>query len=108
MDFFVERTPKAAKAHRCDACRQTIEPGTTYTHMAMKWDGEVETVKQHAECRAAEIALARLHDLHGGEDWIHLNDLQEPDDLFWLREHHPVVFGRLERQYSSWLEAEDA
>lgn len=108
LDFFTATTPKAAKPHRCHACRQTIERGTIYTAMSMKFAGEVSSIKQHTECRTAEIALAALHDLHGGEDWIHLNNLEEPEDLLWLRDNHPIVFERLKTTYANWLAADAA
>ena len=104
MEFWNETAPVAKKPHKCDACRQPIEVGTRYARMAGKFDGVFFTVIQHEECRAAEIAIAREKGLFGGEDWVHLNDLDEPDDLLWLEQEHPVVFSRIKEQYSAWLE----
>lgn len=104
MEFWNETTPVARVQHKCDACGQTIEAGQPYSRMAGKFDGDFFTVKQHVECRAAEIAIAREKGLFGGEDWVHLNDLDEPDDLHWLAAYHPVVFERIKEEYASWLE----
>lgn len=108
MEFWNETRPIARSEHRCEACYQAIEPGVQYAKMAGKSDGDFFAVKQHIECRAAECALAVLKDLHGGEDWCHLNDLDEPDDLPWLQAEHPIVFGRIKERYSDWLSASDA
>lgn len=109
MEFWSETTPVAKVQHKCEACRHPIEVGAAYSRMAGKYAGDFFTVKQHAECRAAECALAALKDLHGGDEWCHLNDLDEPaDDLPWLRAEHPIVFERIKERYSHWLEQADA
>ena len=108
MEFWDESLHMARVEHKCDACRQIIAVGQKYAYMVGKFDGEFFTVKQHTECRAAEVAIAQEKGLFGGEDWVHLNDLDEPDDLLWLREEHPVVFERIREQYSDWLEEEAA
>ena len=106
MEFWRETKPKARKERRCHACGQPIEVGRQYAYMAFKSDGEFWQTWQHLECRAAEIALANMHDLEGGEDWIHLNDLQEEDDFLWLQDNHPDAFERVKGRYSHWLEGE--
>jgi hypothetical protein len=74
--------------------------------MVGKFYGDFFTIAQHEECRAAEVAIAREKGLFGGEDWVHLNDLDEPDDLGWLEQEHPIVFARIKKQYSHWLEVD--
>lgn len=106
MEFWRETKPAAHIEHKCDACGHAIKVGEHYAYMAGKYDGYFFSVKQHLECRAVECELAELKDLWGGDEWCHLNDLEEPDDLFWLQEHHPVVFERLKLRYSRWLENE--
>ena len=106
MEFWNETTPVAKKQHKCDACRQIIAVGTRYARMAGKYAGDFFTVIQHQECRAAEIAIAQEKGLFGGEDWVHLNDLDEPDDLKWLEQEHPIVFSRIKNQYIDWLKDE--
>lgn len=103
MEFWRETSPKARKERWCDACGQQIEIGTRYVYMACKSDGEFFQISQHMECRAAEIALADLHGLYGGEDWIHIGDLDEKDDLLWIEENHPAAFARLRERYQHWL-----
>jgi len=108
MEFWSETKPVAKVAHKCDACEHPIEIGQQYSRMAGKDDGYFFTIKQHLECRVAECALADLKDLIGGEEWCHLNDLDEPDDLFWLQAEHPVVFERIKARYARWLENSNA
>lgn len=103
MEFWDETKPTAKIAHKCDACLHAIKPGSQYSRMAGKGDGEFFTAKQHIECREAECALANMKNLIGGEEWCHLNDLDEPDDLKWLESEHPVVFERIKGRYDHWL-----
>tara|TARA_A100000171_G_scaffold14837_1_gene13271 strand:+ start:333 stop:668 length:336 start_codon:yes stop_codon:yes gene_type:complete len=107
MEFWNEKEQRAAKPHRCVACCKTIEVGDRYSYMAGKWDGVFYVVKQHRECRAAEIALAALHGLADGEEWICLNDMDEIDDIRFVREGHPVAFARIAERYEHWFEDED-
>lgn len=106
MDLWRETKPTAKRRHTCDACGQAIEPGEQYAYIAYKWEGEFYVTKQHLECREAECSIAQEKGLYGGEDWIHLNDLEEPDDLFWLRANHPAAFERIKAKYACWLEDE--
>jgi hypothetical protein len=56
----VNRTERrqARKAHRCGDCTRTIEPGETYDHTVMLYDGYWSTYKTCAHCRAAARWLA--------------------------------------------------
>ena len=108
MEFWNETKPVAKVQHKCDACDHSILVGEQYSRMAGKVDGWFFTAKQHLECRAAECALADVKNLIGGEEWCHLNDLDEPDDLIWLQAEHPIVFERIKARYDHWLEKVDA
>lgn len=108
MEFWSETKPAAKVEHKCEACRHTIAVGEQYSRMAGKYDGYFFAVKQHLECRAAECALANIKGLFGGEEWCHLNDLDEPDDLIWLQAEHPIVFERIKERYAIWLEQDGA
>ena len=44
------REVRARKAHRCDECRRTIEPGETYHTEAFVFEGESQTHKTCAHC----------------------------------------------------------
>lgn len=105
MEFFSERTVKGRKAHRCDACGQMIAQGEPGRYMAGKWEGDFWTSRNHLECRAAEIALNNLHGLSGGDEWLFLNDLDEVDDMDWLRANHPVAWERVEKRYARYRES---
>lgn len=103
MEFWSETSPRSRKQRRCDACGQMIEIGEKYAYMAGKCAGEFFSNTQHQECRKAEIGLAELHGLWGGEDWMNLGDLEEQDDLLWIQEHHPDAFKRIRKRYQHWL-----
>lgn len=60
--FFDVATPRARKAHRCDECRRTIEPGETYQRITGKWDGDIATYNRCAHCHAAIVAIEELAD----------------------------------------------
>ena len=109
MEFWSEVQRKAAKPHVCEACRQPINVGDRYAYMVGKFDGDFFVTKQHVECRAAEVDIAHEYGLGGGEEWVFLNDLQEPEDLAFVRERHPVAYARIAASYVHWEdEGEDA
>jgi hypothetical protein len=51
--FYDEKRRKARKEHRCIECKLPIPKGFEYYAASGKWDGEVETMKLHEECREA-------------------------------------------------------
>lgn len=104
MEFFRETAPRAGKDHKCFACSQPISKGDKHTYMAMKSDGEFWSIRQHLECREAEIALSKINDLWGGEDgWLPLNEIEEQGDYDWLRDNHPKAFARIESMYPHFV-----
>ena len=40
----------ARKAHTCNYCRRTIQPGERYEHYVGKYDGELYTWRAHEKC----------------------------------------------------------
>ena len=94
MSFANETEHRARKAHKCDACRTAIEPGSSYTRWAGTMDGDFSVAKFHHECRKAEIALNKLSGTDWDE-WMELDDI-EVDDWPWLIEDHPEVADRLQ------------
>lgn len=40
---------RARIPHDCERCGGTIEPGTKYQRVVVKFDGDIVTVKQHNE-----------------------------------------------------------
>lgn len=103
MEFFRENTVASRKPRQCDACGTMIEAGERHSYMSMKHDGLFYTLRNHVECRKAECALAEEHGLYGGDDgWIMLTDIDEPDDLAWLKEHHPGAYTRVAHRYAHW------
>lgn len=43
-------TPTAKKAHKCEECRSTIQPGDKYERSEGLWDGEWQTFKTCKRC----------------------------------------------------------
>ena len=95
MSFVNEKAVKAVrKPGRCDACMQMVEIGQPAVRWAGITDGQFDTSLYHPECRAAEIALNRLHHTYRWQDeWIGLSDI-DWEDWRWLVEEHPVVAER--------------
>lgn len=52
-EFFSGSWPVARKEHKCCECGQTIFIGEKYGSFTGKWDGDVDTNKQHLECEEA-------------------------------------------------------
>lgn len=65
-DVYVERTRKAIKVHRCDACREIIRRGDRYTSIAIVDEGVPERIKRCARCQKIH---EHLRDLGYGETW---------------------------------------
>jgi hypothetical protein len=94
-EFSSEVAIKAVrKQHGCDACAQLIEVGSPAVRWSGKGDGEFHSVIYHTECRAAEIALNRLHGTFPDE-WINICYGREAEDDDWLRSEWPLVASRL-------------
>jgi hypothetical protein len=56
-----DETPRrAAKEHRCSACRETIAKGETYTVVNIVQEGTAETVKRCSRCQAIHEHLRVL------------------------------------------------
>lgn len=95
MSFVEERTIKAVrKARQCDACFQMLAVGEAAVRWAGITDGEFATAVFHPDCRAAEIAVNRLHGTYPDE-WMGLGRDLEWDDHQWLLDEYPTVAGRL-------------
>lgn len=95
MSFVSEKVVKSVrKARHCDACSQMVEVGRPAVRWAGVQDGQFGHVLYHPECRAAEIALNKLHGTHlCHDDWMDLRDM-DWEDWRWLVEEHPVVAAR--------------
>lgn len=54
---------KARKQHKCCECRAPIRIGETYVNCTGKWDGKVDTFRQHMHCADA-CRYIRDHDMN--------------------------------------------
>lgn len=98
LEFFTENVvQRSSKQYTCDGCHGKIEQGQPSVYMAMKYDGDLHTARQHPECREAEVGLADLHGLCGGEDWLPLHAL-DSEDLEWIEVNHPAAFARISKE----------
>lgn len=95
MTFYNERQIKAIRKPRpCEGCNVRLQAGEPALGCAgVGYDG-FWSAAYHAECRAAEIALNRLHRTRDDE-WMNLTNDMEWDDWPWLIEEHPIVAARM-------------
>lgn len=62
-EFFSESIPKARKEYWCCECGKKIRSGMLYWNCVGKWDGDLQTYRQHIECRDACFQVQ----IEGGE-----------------------------------------
>ncbi len=77
----------------CFACPAVIEAGGTAVRWTGEIDGEHRSIVYHPDCRAAEIALNKLHDNGPFDDWIGLEEMADEDHP-WLLADFPGVAAR--------------
>ena len=73
-EFYNTAETKAKKVHKCYECSAPINIGETYLSCTGKWDGEVNTFKQHLLCADA---CEFIRDNFNGGDCIGFGDLFE-------------------------------
>lgn len=56
-EFVNVTEPVARKEYVCCECGGSIAPKTKYVRISGKWDGDIETYKQHLECANACRAI---------------------------------------------------
>jgi hypothetical protein len=64
-DFISSRTVKAAKPHKCDECRATIEKGERHDYTAGRVEGDFTSYRLCLPC--AELAAAYCREFDDGE-----------------------------------------
>lgn len=86
-----------AKAFRdkWDGCASQLEVGQPALSCSGRGDDGFWSATYHHECRKAEEALNKLHDIGWHDDWLVLCDDMEWEDWPWLIEEFPVVAGRM-------------
>jgi hypothetical protein len=63
---YLNKRVKARKAHRCDACGDTIDPGHFYHRVSWVFDGSANSVKRCLRCEAIH---KHLRGKAPGETW---------------------------------------
>ncbi len=64
-DFYTHSEPVARKRHVCCECRAPILPGEKHFSYRGKWDGQIETGRQHLLCM--EACMFIRDELNDGE-----------------------------------------
>ena len=77
---------KARTSHRCIECDCTIAPGTVYEHVAMGWEGTVESYSECVDCAAWGSAFARAQGVACGCSGWELGAMWDEIEEF-TREH---------------------
>ena len=91
-DFYRENIiERSRKDHRCDGCRRIIPVGSKYLRYAGVYDGDFGCFAMHVDCRAAEVALNKIHDPY---EWVPLSEFDD-EDRPWIRENYPEVAARM-------------
>ncbi len=65
-EFYTVTLRCARKAHTCDACRESIEPGHRYYTVALAFEGDFESIKRCCRCEAIHRHLRKIEP---GELW---------------------------------------
>jgi hypothetical protein len=65
--FYCQRTRVARRVlkHRCTECQARIVPGQSYVRTTGKWEDDVATFVNHAECLSALKALCSVLEQNG-------------------------------------------
>lgn len=75
--------PTARKAHLCEGCGRTIDPGEAYARWEGLYDGAWQTVKHCRQCNQLVIDLweveVRGENAYGNEAYAYLPDVDWPD-----------------------------
>lgn len=96
--FFCEHIPKTTVSRRCETCGLEMPVGSR----VMRWVGTDDgfgVAWRHPECAEAEQDFNRRAALYTNDEWWSLTEVMEynePADLRWLIEAHPVVADRLD------------
>ncbi len=61
IDVDTQRTARARKEHRCDACKETIERGHLYVRHTLIYAGEVDETIRCLRCDAIYQQLVAIH-----------------------------------------------
>jgi len=84
-EFFLERHPKARKAHLCNECSGTIRPGEVYQYISGKWDHEFAAFKTCSACERLR-SWSEDQDVRAG-----FGELYATLDEYDLREEIPPL-----------------
>ena len=89
------RTIAKTKVRRaCAECEKTIEIGSCAIRRFTVDGNDHFEAFSHIECDDAGQAYAHMTD-NWGDDYWHLWELNEGEDLMWLLNHHPMAADRV-------------
>lgn len=77
-EFFSSRWVVARKPHRCCECGGDIPKGEFHGYFSGKWDGDLNSYRQHIECEDACRWLRDVKRFDGGE-CLYFGELFEVD-----------------------------
>lgn len=86
-DVYSERPLRARTAHACDACKEAISPGHTYTRVCVVFDRSAETIKRCWRCQRIHEHLRERCALAGRDMW--------PDERLACGHRYEAVWGEL-------------
>lgn len=96
MTFYRETPVKSVrKARKCVGCRRTIAVGEEALNCVGDAGNGFWSATYHKDCRKAEIALNKLHDIHHPDEWNNLANDMQWEDWPWLIENFPAVAERM-------------
>ncbi len=99
-DFYSHHEPVARKAHKCCECSAPIEKGEKHFFVSMKYEGTIESFRQHLDCMAACMEARDVQDgeciYYGGlKDWW-ASDVYVQRDLDFKKFRE--IFARIRRR----------
>lgn len=97
-EFYDEREVRAAIEHKCCECRRPIVVGEIHRKCTGKWDGEIQSYRQHIACW--KFARKVNHDILGecGVPFGGVEEaLRDPDS--WFDGIEPFTIDMLRREW---------
>lgn len=97
-DFYTQKMRKARKPHKCNLCKETIEPGQEYSHESGKFNGSIFENCLCKNCKDMQGAFFSINnDLDDGYTWDNvIDDINEIVCYQCRKENGDCKFGYYE------------